>query len=47
MPIKSCKIKGKKGKKFGNNGKCYTGKGAESKAKKQQRAIYSSGWKGR
>lgn len=30
---------GKKGFKFGKNGKCYTGKGAKEKALKQGRAI--------
>lgn len=39
MPVKSCKSNGKSGKKYGDSGKCYTGKGAEAKAKKQGQAI--------
>lgn len=42
MPVKSCKANGKTGKKWGEQGKCYTGSGAESKAKRQGRAIKSS-----
>ena len=42
MPIKDCRSGGKKGKKYGNSGKCYTGKGAEEKAKRQGRAIEAS-----
>jgi len=39
MPVKGCKSNGKSGKKYGNSGKCYTGEGAEAKAKRQGRAI--------
>lgn len=39
MPIKSCKAKGKGGKKYGDSGKCYTGPQAEKKAQKQAVAI--------
>jgi len=39
MPVKPCTSKGKKGKKYGDTGKCYTGKDAEEKAKKQGAAI--------
>lgn len=39
MPVEDCTKNGKKGKRFGSSGKCYTGKGATSKAKKQGRAI--------
>lgn len=39
MPIKSCTSKGKSGKKYGESGKCYTGKGAQAKAEKQRTAI--------
>lgn len=39
MPVKNCKVKGLSGKKFGDTGKCYTGKNAETKAKAQGRAI--------
>jgi len=42
MPIKQCQIKGKKGYKFGDMGRCYVGKGAKEKAKKQGRAIRAS-----
>ena len=46
MPIKKCTKNGKCGYKWGNSGKCYTGKQGKSKAKKQMRAIYASGYKG-
>ena len=39
MPIKKCTSKGKSGKKYGDSGKCYTGKDAKSKAVKQMKAI--------
>jgi len=39
MPVKSCTKNGKSGKKWGNKGKCYTGKNAKSKAARQGRAI--------
>lgn len=39
MPIKTCQKNKRKGYKFGDKGKCYTGKGALKKAKKQGRAI--------
>jgi hypothetical protein len=42
MPIKKCKSGGKSGKKYGDTGKCYTGPGAESKAKRQGRAVKAS-----
>ena len=42
MPRKACTSKGKRGVKWGNKGKCYTGKGAESKMNKQRRAIKAS-----
>ena len=42
MPIKKCTSKGKNGKKFGDEGKCYTGTGAKSKATKQGQAIKAS-----
>lgn len=47
MPKKSCSVKGKKGIKWGNHGKCYTGKGASKKAGKQAAAAYAHGYKGR
>lgn len=43
MPVR--KVKG--GYKFGKSGKLYKGKNAESKAKRQARAIYASGYKGK
>lgn len=39
MPTKKCKANGKSGTKYGDSGKCYTGKGATAKAKRQGRAI--------
>lgn len=39
MPIKKCSSGGKSGKKYGDSGKCYTGKSANSKALKQMKAI--------
>ena len=46
MPTKKCTSKGKSGAKWGNKGKCYTGKGAKKKANKQARAAYANGYKG-
>lgn len=42
MPVKGCSKNGKPGKKYGNSGKCYTGKSATAKAKRQGRAIETS-----
>ena len=39
MPIKSCSIKGKKGYKWGNRGKCYS---KRTKARKQGVAVLIS-----
>jgi len=39
MPIKKCQKDKKKGFKFGDSGKCYTGKDARKKAVKQGIAI--------
>ena len=47
MPIKSCKSGGKSGKKWGNKGKCYTGKSAKKKAGKQAAAAYAHGYRGK
>ena len=47
MPVKPCKYKGKTGKKWGNSGKCYTGKDAKKKATKQGKAAYANGYKGK
>lgn len=46
MPIKPCQKNNKKGWKWGS-GTCYTGKGGKEKAKKQMKAIYASGYKGK
>jgi len=42
MPVKKCKSGGKSGHKYGDSGKCYTGKGSAKKAAKQGRAIKAS-----
>jgi hypothetical protein len=39
MPIKSCELNGKKGFKWGDEGKCYTGPDAKKKALEQGIAI--------
>jgi len=39
MPVKKCQKNGKGGHKYGDSGKCYTGKGSKTKAAKQGRAI--------
>lgn len=39
MPNKSCQSGGKKGTKYGGQGKCYTGQGAKAKTSRQGRAI--------
>jgi len=41
MPIKKCSTKGKKGKKYGERGKCYVGKDARARAAKQGRAMWA------
>lgn len=45
MPIRSCRIRGKSGFKWGNKGKCYTGKAGRRKAARQARAILATGWR--
>ena len=42
MPVKKCQVKGKKGFKFGDAGKCYKGKSGKAKAANQGRAIKAS-----
>ncbi len=42
MPIKQCSVDGRSGWKYGNNGKCYIGKGSKEKAEEQGRAIKAS-----
>lgn len=39
MPLQRCQKDGKKGWKWGSNGKCYTGPDAKQKAEQQGRAI--------
>lgn len=39
MPVKPCQKDGEKGFKYGDTGKCYTGQGAQEKAKNQGVAI--------
>lgn len=39
MPLKRCQKDGKKGWKWGDSGKCYTGKDGKAKAQRQARAI--------
>lgn len=45
MPIKKCSKNGKSGYKWGNSGKCYTGKQGKKRATKQMKAIFASGYK--
>lgn len=47
MPIKKCSANGKTGHRWGNHGKCYTGKGSRAKAAKQAGAAYAHGYKGK
>ena len=42
MPIKKCMVDGKSGFKWGDSGKCYTGKYAEKLAMRQGVAIEMS-----
>lgn len=42
MPVKDCQVGDKKGKKYGDSGKCYIGKDAQAKAERQGRAIETS-----
>ena len=46
MPVQRCQKNGRRGYKWGESGKCYTGQGAKAKAKQQGRAIRASGYKG-
>jgi hypothetical protein len=46
MPMKKCTSKGKSGTKYGDSGKCYTGKSGKEKATKQMKAMYANGYKG-
>ena len=39
MPLKECQIDGRKGWKYGDSGKCYTGPDAKKKAIAQGIAI--------
>jgi len=42
MPLKQCTVDGKKGWKWGDSGKCYTGPQGRAKAMEQMKAIKSS-----
>ena len=42
MPVKKCSKGGKAGHKYGDSGKCYTGKGSKGKAARQGRAIQAN-----
>lgn len=44
MPLKRCTINGKRGWKWGDAGKCYTGSRGKAKAIKQAQAIRASGY---
>ena len=44
MPVRKTKSGGYK---WGRSGKTYYGKNAKRKARKQARAIYASGWRGK
>ena len=47
MPIKPCTCAGGgSGRRWGDHGHCYCGKGAAHKASKQAAAAYSHGYKG-
>ena len=46
MPIQRVTKNGKTGYRFGQSGHTYYGKGAEAKARLQERAAYAAGWKG-
>jgi len=45
MPLKRCYKNGQQGWKWGNNGTCFTGPNARSRAIKQAIAIIASGYK--
>ena len=45
MPTQNCSKNGRKGRKYGKSGKCYTGRNAESRAARQGRAIRARGGK--
>ena len=42
MPEKPCTAKGKSGRKWGDKGKCYTGKDKKAKVNAQRKAIKAS-----
>jgi hypothetical protein len=44
MPVKPCVKNGKKGFKWGDQGKCYTGPGAKIRAAKQGLAAAANGY---
>jgi hypothetical protein len=44
MPVKPCIKNGKRGFKWGDQGKCYTGPGSKVKAAKQGIAAVANGY---
>lgn len=46
MPLKRCQVNNQQGWKWGDSGKCFTGKDAKEKAAEQGRAIEASKSKG-
>ena len=44
MPVKPCSKNGKRGFKWGDQGKCYTGPGSKVKAAKQGIAAVANGY---
>jgi hypothetical protein len=47
MPVHKVKRGSRTGYQWGRSGKVYFGKGARTKAEKQGRAAYASGYKGK
>ena len=47
MPVHKATKNGKSGYQWGQQGKVYTGAGAEKKATAQGRAAYANGYKGK
>lgn len=46
MPVMRVEKNGRVGYRFGQSGHIYYGRGAEAKARLQERAAYASGYKG-
>lgn len=45
MAMQKCTVKGKKGMKASPSAKCFTGKSAKSKARKQLGAMFANGYR--